>query len=80
MTSPRWYADPGHAWLMVDTLVYPDARRVANASDYSWIYQGTAFLEEDCDAGKWLALHPEIDGRNLPEDFHNARPPRGGGR
>jgi hypothetical protein len=63
-TSPTWIIDPGHGWLAVP---YDDAARAASTGyGYLDAASGTAYLEEDCEAGEWLSRHPEIDPRTIP--------------
>lgn len=52
----RWVSDPGHGWLVVPLDGSHEARMaraIAEASRYSWVRAGAAYLEEDCDAGAW---------------------------
>jgi hypothetical protein len=55
MTTFVFHADPGHAWLQVE---WYDLKAVGlNPSDfsrYSYRRGNTFYLEEDCDAGKFL--------------------------
>ena len=69
----RWITDPGHGWLEV---TYRDLADVGAAvddfSDYSSIARTreTLYLEEDCDAPKFISRHPQRHTdffRSLPE-------------
>lgn len=59
-----WYADPGHGWLAVRLSRYPDAESFASGFSFFISANGTRFalLEEDEDAGRFLAAHPELSG------------------
>lgn len=51
-TDLLWHSDPGHAWLEVSLT---DVRRSKiEVSAYSYKRGKRAFLEEDCDAPKFL--------------------------
>jgi len=48
------HSDPGHAWLAVK-LSELDMLGIRNEiSSYSYVKGKTAYLEEDCDAGKFI--------------------------
>ena len=50
----RFYSDPGHGWLSVSRNVlekYIDPKEI---SVYSYQRKNQVFLEEDCDASKFL--------------------------
>jgi hypothetical protein len=50
----RYYSDPGHAWLSVSRKVlekYVDPKEI---STYSYQRKDRVFLEEDCDATKFI--------------------------
>ncbi len=47
--SLRFFSDPGHGWLEVD-MVHIIGLGLANKiSDYSYMREDFAYLEEDCD-------------------------------
>lgn len=51
----KFYSDPGHAWLSVSRKTlekYVDPKEI---STYSYQRKHQVFLEEDCDASKFLA-------------------------
>ena len=50
----EWIADGGHAWLVVPVAM---AREVAGISEYSYLAPNgrDAWLEEDCDAARFIA-------------------------
>ena len=53
---PRWYIDPGHGWLGVPIRILLDSGVASEISCYSYIdgQMARAYLEEDCDAPKFL--------------------------
>lgn len=58
MTSLTFHHDPGHGWLAV--TIGQAAQVGLRVSDFSsWSYRsgGTLYLEEDCDAPKYLAAY-----------------------
>lgn len=78
--SITWIEDPGHAWLRVNVDEYTDA--IDSGTGYGYQVGRDIFLEEDCEAGHFLARHPEIDPTRIPvhrvRDFnrnqrHNVR-------
>lgn len=55
MSQFTWYSDPGHAWLevpkpLVDGLELPISR-------FSYTDGKKVYLEEDCDAGRFLKAY-----------------------
>lgn len=58
-TAPVWMLDAGHGWLAVSLHTYPDA--LDHASTYSYRRGDVVALEEDADAPRWLAAHPDLD-------------------
>ena len=58
-----WIVDPGHAWLQVPAS---KANQVPGISTFSYLSPDgkTAYLEHDCDAGRYLE-HFGIDGSTL---------------
>jgi hypothetical protein len=98
MSAPRWIVDRGHAWLEVPLGEAVTASlEVRPVSRFSYVNRdlGLAYLEEDCDAGVWLAwrygaptgtcfgVH-RVDGwswvRDLPRFEVLDSDPRAGGR
>lgn len=55
-----WYADPGHAWLKVPLDELKALGITGQISNYSYCYAGQAYLEEDCDAGKFIDALREL--------------------
>lgn len=57
------YTDPGHGWLKVPAASIKEVGlKAADFSVYSYIDQGHMFLEEDCDAGKFLDAFARVHG------------------
>jgi hypothetical protein len=57
-----FHTDPGHGWLAVP---YKDLVALGiqdKISDYSYSKGGTAYLEEDCDAGVFITAYKERFG------------------
>ena len=57
----RIIEDPGHSWLEVSLIEYPDA--LHHGTGYGYVnFQGQViYLEEDVEAPSFLRAHPEID-------------------
>ena len=49
-----FFNDPGHAWLQVPKTVLVKSGVSDQISGYSYQDENFAYLEEDCDAGKFL--------------------------
>lgn len=56
----EWIVDPGHAWLSVPLESLPEPL-ACYISEYSYKDESRAYLEEDCDAGRWIKYH------NIPQ-------------
>lgn len=48
------HSDPGHAWLAVKLAEIQMLGIQTEISAYSYVKGKTAYLEEDCDAGKFV--------------------------
>jgi hypothetical protein len=48
------HSDPGHAWLAVKLSEIKMLGIESSISGYSYVKGKTAYLEEDCDAGKFI--------------------------
>ena len=48
------HSDPGHAWLAVKLSEIKMLGIQTDISSYSYVKGKTAYLEEDCDAGKFI--------------------------
>jgi len=78
-TTFTFISDPGHAWLAVDhdalALVNMTAR---DFSTFSYRHNDMYYLEEDCDAGKFLrAWEKEIGPVAFSEVHQEHTPIRG---
>ena len=51
----RYYQDPGHGWIAVGLRELEDLGIAQDISHHSYRRGGTVYLEEDDDAGKWVA-------------------------
>lgn len=49
------HSDPGHAWLAVKLDEIKMLGIQTDISSYSYVKGKTAYLEEDCDAGKFIS-------------------------
>lgn len=49
-----WICDPGHGWLVVPLEELRALNIVDRISRYSYLKDGLAYLEEDCDASVYL--------------------------
>lgn len=68
------HSDPGHGWLEVDELYLKQIGTTADAfSEYSYRNGRTLYLEEDCDASKFLTLWKDKFGEYpaIVDRYHN---------
>jgi hypothetical protein len=56
----NFYYDAGHGWLQVHEEVLNFVGTTAPISKYSYTKDGYVYLEEDCDAGKFLNKLKEL--------------------
>ena len=58
-TKPKWYTDPGHGWLRVETLELHVLGVAGDISGYSYLHPSGkyAYLEEDCDATVFIEAY-----------------------
>lgn len=52
----QWHIDPGHAWLRVPVELLADKELRESISHYSYMDSEFAYLEEDCDFGRFEAF------------------------
>jgi hypothetical protein len=50
----KYYTDPGHGWIAVKRKLLEELRLLEKISSYSYTKGKTVYLEEDCDARKFL--------------------------
>jgi hypothetical protein len=80
MKTYTFYTDPAHGWIKVPMT---DLKEIAgNISSYSYYRSGYAYLEEDSDAQKFLAIAGEVKFKEVNSsrmsairnyDFYDAR-------
>lgn len=65
MIKAQWIIDPGHAWLKIKK----SDLGTMTPSSYSYIDdKGYVYLEEDCEAPKWLETHKAVEYL-APDDY-----------
>jgi hypothetical protein len=63
MSTFTFYSDPGHGWLEVHFSHFRDlGLNPRDFSHYSYRRRNTFYLEEDCDAPKFLAAYKAKHG------------------
>ena len=50
----RWHSDPGHAWMAVPADEIRNLGIADQISGFFYLSQGIAYLEEDCDAPRFI--------------------------
>ncbi len=68
----RFYSDPGHGWLAVKRQTLIDLGIADKISGYSYQRGDTVYLEEDSDAGLFVA---NAGGIEVEEIYHNQDSP-----
>lgn len=58
----NFHSDPGHGWLAVKLHLVRELGLASQISSYSYMQGQTAYLEEDCDAGKFIKAFTERFG------------------
>ena len=78
-----WHSDPGHAWLQVTLSQLADVGLgPLSFSVYSYSRNGVCYLEEDCDAPKYLDAYRLVMGeapKTRERYYDNDAPIRGYG-
>lgn len=66
----RWYNDPGHGWLRVPMQAVVSAGVAGQISTCSYMSRGgqVAYLEEDCDAPRFLMAIGVSYSETIPEE------------
>ena len=64
------YSDPGHGWLRVSIKDLIKLCLSLEISEYSYIHNGYAYLEEDCDMSKFIDAYG-ADNMVIREKFAN---------
>lgn len=65
----RYLTDAGHGWLEVSLTEFPDAVDFGTGFGYLDESYGVIYLEEDCEAGAFLKVHPEVRERIYTEHY-----------
>lgn len=60
-----FHADPGHAWLAVPTAELFALGIASEISGHSYVKGKTAYLEEDCDAGRFIKAWEIKNGQKM---------------
>ena len=69
-----WITDAGHGWLRVDRSEYKLTG--FQASGFSYADESSVYLEEDCDAPRYLAVHKgSLSPRSFPVHHYNGLSP-----
>ena len=68
----NWLSDPGHAWLKVRSIDLINSGVADKISGYSYVRGAYVYLEEDCDAEKYLAAINYPVGKEI-RDCHTNR-------
>lgn len=63
----NFHTDPGHGWLEVDRRELESMGIDTDISHYSYQHKNKVYLEEDCDAGKYLK---ELDKNGVKYRFN----------
>ena len=57
-----FHTDPGHGWVEVPLQVIQELDINKDISSYSYTDGRNVYLEEDCDAGKFVAAFEKVNG------------------
>lgn len=71
----HWVNDPGHGWLVVPLKDVVAAGVAERITAYSYMTMTHAYLEEDVDAGVFLAAK-WLDGQAIPDRYVDRTPIR----
>ncbi len=69
----KFYNDPGHGWLAVKISDLFEMGVQHSISRYSYIRGMTAYLEEDCDAAKFIEKWKTVNKSFHYEQKHTGR-------
>jgi hypothetical protein len=72
-TTFNFYSDPGHGWVKVPIALLRELYIERKISKYSYVNNGNAYLEEDCDAGTFISAFMERNGQLPKFKEYNAR-------
>jgi hypothetical protein len=65
-----FYADPGHGWLKVGIGTLSKAGIVPDISSFSYVKGRNVFLEEDCDATRFVSAMEKL-GVRVEVKYHS---------
>jgi hypothetical protein len=54
LIETQWHADAGHAWMAVSADEIRNLKIADQISGYSYLSKGIVYLEEDCDAPRFI--------------------------
>lgn len=57
-----FHTDPGHGWVEVPLQVIQELDIKKDISSYSYTDGRNVYLEEDCDAGKFVTAFEKVNG------------------
>lgn len=60
-----FFSDPGHGWLEVPYEFIRYMNIGGTISKYSYFHEGKVYLEEDCDAGRYMEAFQRITGTSF---------------
>lgn len=67
-----FYADPGHGWARVPVQELRDLGILADITAFSYIRGDWAYLEEDCDFGRFIAAMREQKEVKVKTRYHHS--------
>lgn len=73
----RFISDPGHGWLEVPLALLKDLGIDRNITPYSYLNNGLAYLEEDCDYGTFVSTARDWIDFHVTEEHQDNTPIRG---
>lgn len=62
MHTFTYHVDPGHGWLAVPATLLSSLGIADKVSGFSYLRDGIAYLEEDCDASMFLDAYTAREG------------------
>ena len=64
-----FYSDPGHGWLRVPRKYLSNLGIAGMISQYSYVKGDYAYLEEDCDMGRFFDAYENEVGKQPATDY-----------
>jgi hypothetical protein len=69
----KYHQDPAHGWIEVDLMLMAEVgMKASDVSAYSYVNGTKFYLEEDCDAGKFMKLAEAAGYQVKLHDIHYA--------